>query len=258
MVLYFSGTGNSQYVAARIASSTHDSILSINEQIKHHYDTSISSSLPFVFVLPTHGWRIPRIVEHWIENTSLIGNTYAYFVLTCGDGTGNAKRYCRLLCQKKGWTFMGLASIVMPENYIAMFPVPDQEQAERIIQAAEPHITSVINTIKKQEPLPKSPVSFIGWLESGIVNPLFCTFLIRSKGFYTTDACVGCGQCVTLCPTNNITLFKGKPHWGKACTHCMACICRCPHEAIEYKRRSKGKPRYFLHPNENVIIDDES
>ena len=36
------------------------------------------------------------------------------------------------------------------------------------------------------------------------------------------------------CPLNNIRLENGKPVWGKHCTHCMACICDCPKEAIEY------------------------
>jgi len=36
----------------------------------------------------------------------------------------------------------------------------------------------------------------------------------------------------------------GKPHWLGNCTHCMACICHCPAEAIEYGKKSEGKRRY--------------
>ena len=43
---------------------------------------------------------------------------------------------------------------------------------------------------------------------------------------------------------NNIVMEEKQPLWGKDCTHCMACICGCPKEAIEYGRKSKGKPRY--------------
>ena len=60
------------------------------------------------------------------------------------------------------------------------------------------------------------------------------------------DACTGCGQCVRRCPLNNITLQTGKPVWGQNCTHCMACICYCPTEAIEYGKKSLGKPRYHF------------
>ena len=34
MIIYFSGTGNSHYIAQRIADQTQDKILSINERIK--------------------------------------------------------------------------------------------------------------------------------------------------------------------------------------------------------------------------------
>ncbi|WP_366008713.1 4Fe-4S binding protein [uncultured Eubacterium sp.] len=34
--------------------------------------------------------------------------------------------------------------------------------------------------------------------------------------------------------------------WGNQCTHCMACICYCPTEAIKYGKKSIGKPRYHF------------
>mgnify|MGYP002728531920 CR=1 FL=1 len=60
------------------------------------------------------------------------------------------------------------------------------------------------------------------------------------------DKCIGCGKCAKMCPLNNIKLKNSKPVWGKNCTHCMACICLCPTEAIEYGKKSVGKPRYHL------------
>ena len=42
------------------------------------------------------------------------------------------------------------------------------------------------------------------------------------------------------------SLQNGKPLWGQDCTHCMACICCCPAEAIEYGKMSLGKPRYHF------------
>ena len=59
-----------------------------------------------------------------------------------------------------------------------------------------------------------------------------------------TDACIGCGKCERVCVLKNISIREGRPIWGEECTHCMACICGCPTEAIEYGKRSQGKPRY--------------
>ena len=79
---------------------------------------------------------------------------------------------------------------------------------------------------------------------SAAVNPVFYRFIVKAAGFLATDSCTGCGQCVRNCPMNNLRLENGKPLWGKECTHCMACICYCPAEAIEYGKKSLGKPRY--------------
>ena len=81
---------------------------------------------------------------------------------------------------------------------------------------------------------------------SGPVNPIFYRFFVKANAFQTDDTCISCGQCVENCPMNNITLESGKPTWGKQCTHCMACICYCPTEAIEYGKKSMGKPRYHF------------
>lgn len=40
-----------------------------------------------------------------------------WFVMDCGGEIGNAAKYNRQLCDKKGFVYMGTAQILMPENY---------------------------------------------------------------------------------------------------------------------------------------------
>ena len=80
----------------------------------------------------------------------------------------------------------------------------------------------------------------------------YIEFYVKADAFFATHACIGCGACVEVCPLNNIHLNDGKPVWDKHCTHCMACICGCPTEAIEYGKRSKGKPRYRCPKDETL------
>lgn len=79
---------------------------------------------------------------------------------------------------------------------------------------------------------------------SAAVNPIFYKFFVKAKAFTVSEACISCGRCAALCPVNCISIAEGKPVWNGACTHCMACICHCPADAIEYGRKSLGKPRY--------------
>ena len=166
--------------------------------------------------------------------------------MTCGSEIGDADRYNRRLCQAKSLAFMGTAQIVMPENYIAMFNAPQAEEARQIVARAEPDIDGAIAAVRENRAFPPSRRRLYDRFMSGPVNPIFYSCFVKANAFTVGNACTGCGQCVRRCPTNNITLQTGKPVWGQNCTHCMACICYCPAEAIEYGKKSLGKPRYHF------------
>lgn len=244
MILYFTGTGNSAFVAHKIANLVQDEEMDLFEKLKYHDYQTIHSDKPFVIVCPTYAWRIPRILEEWLKATVLAGNKKIYFVMTCGGGIANAGYYLHKLCQQKEMEFMGCGEIVMPENYIAMFAVPDKNQAVDIIQKALVHIEEIAQCIREVNKLPKLQVNILDKLSSSIVNKLFYPLFVHSKKFYVTEDCINCGKCVQVCPLDNIHIVDGKPVWNDHCTHCMACICKCPKQAIEYGKKSLGKPRY--------------
>lgn len=56
---------------------------------------------------------------------------------------------------------------------------------------------------------------------------------ILSKGYYITDACIGCGKCVKNCPQHCIE--KGNPYKieQEHCLHCGNCHEVCPVGAAE-------------------------
>ena len=244
MILYFSGTGNSAYAAKRIAKETGDAAVDLFEKIRDHDVSDMYSEGPWVIVVPTYGWRIPRIVQKWIEDTDFKGSDKMYFVMTCGGSIGNAGKYLEKLCGKKKLAYEGCMGITMPENYLAMFTTPDEEEALRIIDRAESVIGRAALHIKHGQRFPKQEITFKDKLSSGIVNDVYYPLFVRAKKFYTTDRCISCGKCVSFCPLANVRLENGRPVWGDHCTHCMACICRCPKEAIEYGKHSRGLPRY--------------
>lgn len=244
MILYYTGTGNSEYVAKRIAQSVNDSCLNLFEKLRNCDYSEISSESPFVIVCPTYGWQIPRILREWLKKTKLSGTSDIYFVMTCGGEIGNATKYLAGLCKYKGMNFKGCAEIVMPENYIALFDAPEETEALKIIQRAEPTIDSVADYITHAENIPNKPVGMMDKWKSSVVNAIYYPMLVHAKKFSVSDTCIGCGKCVRDCVLNNIELVDGKPAWNEKCTHCMACICGCPVQAIEYGKASKGKPRY--------------
>ena len=246
MVLYYSGTGNSKFIAKCIASALETDCLNLNERIKTGDTSSVQTEENVILVTPTYAWRIPHIVSDWFEKVDLVSAKCIWFVMDCGSEIGNAAKYNRQLAAQKQLQYMGTAQIIMPENYIAMFNAPRKEQARSIVEQAEPALQKVLAQLKAGQEFPPPRETLYDRLMSGPVNPVFYRFFVKADAFRATDACIGCGKCVELCPLNNIRLENGKPVWGKNCTHCMACICYCPKEAIEYGKKSKGKPRYHF------------
>lgn len=249
MIFYFSGTGNSQLAAKQLAAELNDTLVSINHCLKAGEKNPFHSERPLVFVAPTYAWRLPKLVETWIRETEFHGCRDAYFILTCGDSCGNAEAYVRRLCTEKGFQFRGFASVLMPENYLAMFPTPDKAEAEAILNAARLSISTLSARLCAGEPFSKERPLLMGKLLSGPINPLFYRFFVSDKGFRVSDICISCGLCAQRCPLANISMVDKKPRWKGNCTHCMACIGGCPTEAIEYKTNSQGRVRYYIMEN---------
>ncbi len=244
MILYFTGTGNSGYIARRIAEHTGESLCAIHEYIKSNQFFKNRKEGKLIFVLPTYAWRIPKVAEEWIRKSVFAREAKAYFVMNCGSSIGNTASYVRQLCKDKFFHYMGCGEIVMPENYIALFPAPDSKEALRIIKSANPMIDRVIARIKNDEPLLEKKTNLLDMFLSGVVNPFFYPAFVHAKKFLVKENCIGCHQCETVCMLNNIHLEEKKPVWGDKCTHCMACISSCPQNAIEYGKGTKKKARY--------------
>ncbi len=244
MVIYFSGTGNSRFAAERIAKQLSDELLDIGQRIKRGEQDELHSDRPWVIAAPIYAWRMASVMANYLRSAKLNGNRNAYFVLTCGGEVGNAGKYVAELCEEIGLHYMGVLQVKMPENYIAMFDAPNGEEVRSIIAKAKPLLEQGGELIRQGKPFPALKVGLLDRLKSGPVNEGFYKFYVKADDFFATDMCTGCGLCASRCPLNNIRLCDGKPVWGKDCTHCMACICGCPKEAIEYGKKSRGKPRY--------------
>ena len=68
MIYYFSGTGNSRFIAEGIAKKINDKLLSLTPLMKSSDEgVLLESDKPFVFVLPIYAWRVPRPVDEFIK-----------------------------------------------------------------------------------------------------------------------------------------------------------------------------------------------
>ena len=73
MVLYFTGTGNSRYLARRIAEGLEMPLYDLNACIKAGDTAPVQTGRDVVLITPTYAWRIPRVVSEWLGKTELTG-----------------------------------------------------------------------------------------------------------------------------------------------------------------------------------------
>ena len=222
MIFYFTGTGNSRWVAEALRKALEEPLVSIVEVLteeKSEYVYPLGEREKVIFVFPVHSWGPAVLVTRLISRLRLegYGGQAVYFVCTCGDDCGYTDRIMRKTLQNK-------------------------------LRKASERIQEVIGSIRREENLPLYYAGGVPFLKSYLVYPLFVNFAIGSNRFYATETCVSCGICAKICPTGTISLSDDrKPEWADTCVQCVACIHRCPVRAIEYGKISLKKGRYH-HP----------
>ena len=75
----------------------------------------------------------------------------------------------------------------------------------------------------------------------------------KAQGFRVSGACVGCGQCVKLCPKGNIRLENGRAVIGSDCLQCLGCLQYCPRSAISLGSVTDKREHYH---NPNVRAEE--
>ena len=244
MVFYFSGTGNSRFVARNIARAIGQEAVDITTYTKTMERPDFSETGVYVFVCPSYMSAPARAMTDFVEWAGFPQGIKAYFIVTCAASMGITPKVASEICEKKGMEFMGAAQIVMPQNYIALFTTKQVEENIDIIEKAEIEIENIAGRIMKGEVLENKKIGSVEYSVTKWVRDVYYKDFMKTAKFKATDKCIACGKCVKVCPLSNITMKDSKPSWGKKCTHCMACINQCPKDAIEYGKGTAGKPRY--------------
>lgn len=279
MILCFSGTGNSRYVADMLAESLGDMVLdlapavsdfvaewgaypSMNKRFSAEGSGSRSGATfvsddgePFVLVCPVYGWRIPESVGGVIECANFIGSDLLYVVATYGDDQANAGFYCAQMAEKAGLRFGGFTGVLMPCSYSKVKKMPSASRAREIRAAAREHIPQIAEAIRNQGELAFESSGVRAVLKSGAMHRSFRLYEAGSKHFVVSNKCSRCGRCELFCPVGDIKMTEDGIEFGPDCISCYACIHRCPDSAIDVKGHTEANGRYVC-PSYREEIED--
>lgn len=250
MVLYFSATGNTRFIAEELASRLGDDSLNLLKRIRQKDFSPISSEKPFVICVPVYVCEMPSFINELIRNTPFEGNKDVYFIFTSGGYSGISSFLAKRLVKKKGMNYMGSADFKMPRNYIANNTYPELSVSEikKRIDDSFNLIPEIAELIESGQKLIKCSKHV--WLFELVITlpftPVWTRIKQGVKKFRVNDKCIGCRKCANLCPVNVIKPDEnGRPVWSASmCAHCMSCIQNCPVEAIDYGDITPSKRRY--------------
>lgn len=254
MIFYFSGTGNSLWVAKELGGILSEPLLNVAEAMaKGECSFRVREEERLVFVFPVHSWGIAVAMRRFMELMEIKGYEAqpVFAICTCGDDCGTTDRMLRRLLGRKGLPLHAVFSVQMPNNYILLpgFDVDSKAEEQQKLRAAQTTVAQIGEMLAGKRPLqPHYTPGRFARLKTSLVYPLFARFSIGKTSYYTTDACISCGLCEKVCPTRTISFDGWHPSWGTDCVQCLACIHRCPVRAIEYGKETIKKGRY-KHPD---------
>jgi len=259
MIFYFSGTGNSKWIASEVAAYQHEKMISIADEI-----TSLNPTLQYTleegemvgFIFPVYSWAPPSIVLEFIKKIRFTNyhNHYFFFICSCGDEVGLTLPIMQKTVRTKDWTWNAGFSVIMPNNYVSLpgFDTDPKELEERKLKESVVEVQRINKMLaNRNDQYFECKKGRFAFLKSRIINPLFNKFQVTAKPFYATDDCIACGLCEKYCPMHNVKVVI-KPTWGDNCTSCLACYHVCPRHAIHYGKATLKKHQYFHPDNKNI------
>jgi len=239
MIFYFTATGNSKFIAEKIAAETGEQIIDIAECIKNNeFDFDLSGNEKLGIVLPIYYYGPPLIVVEFLEKLNITAKDdyYRYAILNCGGQTGETKKIIT-----KYFQFDAVFGLKTVDNYVPLFKSESDEKVEVLLDQAELAITEIITQINNQSCGDfNSAKGILPSLITTVAYPLY-KHGRKTRKFKVNDQCVSCNLCADICPRKTIELKDGRPVWQTPqCELCLACLHRCPVAAISYGNSIKN------------------
>ena len=224
MIFYFSGTGNTKWAASKLASATHEDLISIAPYMRAD-DSSHTLAEPFIlkenerlgFVFPVHGWRVPKLVREFIGKmkvqraepdaagsqtlSDISGNSasagslpFTYCVCTAGDSIGlTIENLNQVISQNPSLQALGITkvsssySLIMPESYVGL-PFMDVDPKEKEIwkksKSAQKLAVICEEIFDRKEGVNRLVKGPIPWFFTKVVGGFFENVLITDKRFH--------------------------------------------------------------------------
>lgn len=249
-IIYFSGTGNTRYVAEKIKKAIIKASIQVDlvniEKGKinpNKYDYLIIGG-------PVYVERYPEILLKYLENNLSHYNGICMMYSTqATDGATPTFKHAMKRIKNINVTYYDY--LVMPNNfYNFMFKQCSKDEEPELIKAAsekaEKMALEFVEGKTNSYEIGSNRV-VMAEVVYRLTYPLFRKFLMR-KLKIDRERCIRCRICEKFCPTQSIKITPNLKI-DNNCTFCQRCIHSCPKNAflykdkpvIQYKPKLKGE-----------------
>lgn len=245
IMLYFSGTGNSKYIANLFSGKFKCECYSIEEKVD--FSKAIEANDTIGFCYPIYGSCVPRIMREFVDkNVEKLKNKKLIIFCTQAMFSGDGARALMDTLPKGYGEVIYAEHFNMPNNICnsSLFSIKNGEGIKKYIISAEKKMDKVCKDIKEGI-IKKRGFSNFSHLIGKSQSAYWPKIEEKNKSSVNVDEdCVKCGVCVKLCPMKNLILEESGIKQNNNCILCYRCVNACPKKAITVLFNKKPKVQY--------------
>ncbi|MCL2637971.1 MAG: EFR1 family ferrodoxin [Oscillospiraceae bacterium] len=242
LIFYFSGTGNSKYIAQLFAQNMNCACCSIEQHAQ--FDMLIKSAETIAFCYPVYFSRVPRIMREFVQKyMSSFENKKLIIFCTQHMFSGDGARAFYALFPKNYLRVIYAEHFFMPSNVTPV--TTDDKKIKSYIKKAAPKMQKVCDNIKSGRSYKRGfniASRALGLIQAPLLAPAERK---ACRDIKITHDCTLCGICVSSCPMQNLKIESGAVAHKNNCTVCYRCINKCPQKAINFFSARIKKQYYF-------------